>query len=412
MRVLIVSQYFHPEEFRVNQLATSLRDHGHDVVVLTGQPNYPSGRLFSGHGLLGPFRERRLGIDVIRVPVFPRRAGRFRDLALNYVSFALSATLLGLPRLRGRFDACLVFCPSPITAVVPAIVYRAFLHTPVAVWLQDLWPESVIAVTRSRSRVLQGLLTRLVRWVYAHVDQLWLQSPAYAESVRAHGGRVEQLAEVPNWAEDLYDCGGWADTREPLPENALVFAGNLGRAQGVDTLVEAAAATRDATPAPHWVFVGDGPLREWIATEVRERGLSAHVTLLPRRPPEAMPAILASAAAVLVSLTDDPVFAQTVPSKLQSAMASGRPILAAVSGEAARLVEVAGCGLVCRPGDAQALAGIVRTFLDLPTAERARLGRNGHAYYRRHYTQDGVMSRIAALLERLRASGPAARRRS
>ncbi len=405
MRILIVSQYFHPENFRVNQLALALKQAGHSVVMLTGQPNYPSGRFFPGHGFAGPAREQHLGIEIIRVPLLPRGAGGAVRLFLNYLTFVLIAVVLGLPRVRGRFDACIAFCPSPITSAIPAIVLRRFRKTPVALWLQDLWPETFFAVTKSRSRVLRAALDWLVRRIHAGVDQIWIQSRGYADSVRAHGGRAEQIRYVPNWAEDLYDCDAWNDlAAESVPANSLVFAGNLGRAQGLETLLSAAEMIRNATPSPHWVFVGDGSLRPWLRSEIQRRGLSGGAAVLPRRLPHEMPAILQPAAALLVTLGDDEVFAQTVPSKLQSSMAAGRPVIAAVSGETARLIEEAGCGYVCPPHDASALADTVGRFLRLSAPERAALGRNGHAFYKMHFTQARVMDVVLAHLREMALS--------
>lgn len=404
MRLLIVSQYFYPEEFKINQLARALSGAGHELVVLTGQPNYPTGRFFPGYGVLRPLNEQYGDVQVVRVPIFPRHSGRDWQLALNYFSFAASATLFGLPRLRGRFDACLAFCPSPITTAVPAIVYRYFRKVPVALWLQDLWPESVLAVSGNRSRWFQGGLERLVRWVYAHVDQIWIQSRAYAESVAHHGARPDGVSYVPNWAEDLYDCERWADVApEQLPPHSLVFAGNLGRTQGIPTLIDAAEIAKSEGSEIHWVFVGDGSLRSWLEHEVRRRSLTDHVTLYPRRSPQDMPPVLMAASALLVTLGGEPVFRQTVPSKMQSCLASGRPVIAAVSGEAARIIETAECGYVCRPDDPRSIAAAANRLIALPPEERMLLGRRGHAYYKAHFTQSRISAQIMALLEELRA---------
>ena len=407
MRILIVSQYFHPENFRVNQLAAMLRERGHDVVVLTGQPNYPGGRILPGYGSWRSRTDTWNGIEVIRVPIFARRAGRGWQLALNYLSFAISATLFGLPRARGTFDACIAFCPSPITIAIPAIVQRWRRKTPVAIWLQDLWPESVIAVTRSRSRMMKGALDALVRWIYRRVDQIWIQSRAYAESVTAHGGRAEQIVYVPNWAEDFYDCSRWADvTAEPLPSNTILYAGNFGRAQGLDTVIEAADRARTVAPSVHWVLVGDGLLNDWLRSEVRRRSLEKHVTIMPWRAPQELPGLIKSAAALLVILADDPVFTQTIPSKLQSCLASGRPIIASLAGEPARIVEEAQCGIVCPPQDSAALADAVRDITAMPPADRERLGRNAHAYFQTHFTQSRIIDAISAHVHALAERAP------
>ena len=402
MRILIVSQYFYPENFRVNQLATALHGSGHDIVVLTGQPNYPSGRVFPGYGAWRAQTESWNGIEVIRVPIFARRTGRGWQLALNYLSFALSGTLFGLPRARGKFDACIAFCPSPITIAIPAIVQRMFRKTPVAIWLQDLWPESVIAVTRTRSWIMKRGLAALVRWIYGRVDHIWIQSPGYAESVVSHGGRADAIVYVPNWAEDLYDCSRWDDAvAEPLPANSILYAGNFGRAQGLETIIDAAQHGSTLLPQVRWVLAGDGLLGDWLRDEVRRRSLEQHVTFMPWRPPEQMPPLLNSATALLVTLADEPVFTRTIPSKLQSCLAAGRPIVASLAGEPARIVQEAQCGRVCAPQDPVALAKAARDIAAMPQPDRELLGRNAHEYYKAYFAQSRIIEMISNLLRML-----------
>ena len=403
MRVLIVSQYFHPENFRINQLAQCLKAEGHQVTVLTALPNYPAGRFAAGYGWHGPYREKVFDIEVIRVPIFPRGKGRAWQLILNYLSFVFFAIVFGLPRLRGSFDVCVSWCSSPITGAIPAIVHRFLTGVPVAVWIQDLWPETFFAVTKARNPVFEKALSSLVRFIYRGVDQLWIQSPAYEDSVRRHGGRDEQIVFVPNWAEDLYDCDRWTAVEgDRIPANSLVFAGNLGRAQGLETIVAAAEITQREGLRNHWVLVGDGSLRDWLHSEVERRGLEKHVTLLPRRPVEAMPKILKSAAAVLVTLGNDEVYKQTIPSKVQSCLAAGRPVIAALGGEPARVIERAACGFVVPPERPELLAKSVQDFLNLPDEEREKLGRKGHDFYKANYTQAKVVGRISELLEKMR----------
>jgi colanic acid biosynthesis glycosyl transferase WcaI len=402
VRILIVSQYFHPENFRVNQLAVALKEQGHEIVILTGQPNYPSGGFFPGYGFARPLDEQYQGMRVIRVPLVARGRGRSWQLMLNYLSFAFFATLFGLPRLKGRFDACIAYCPSPITGAIPAIAHRLFRKTPVALWLQDLWPEAFFAVTKSNSRTLRRLLSSLVRAIYKHVDQIWIQSPGYSESVRAHGGRDDQVRYVPNWAEDLYDCDRWSDVvADRIPQNSLVFAGNLGRAQGLEGLVDAAELTARSAPEVNWVFVGDGTLREWLESEIDRRSLASRVTLLPRRAPEDMPKVLKPAAALLISLGNDEVLAQTIPSKVQTSLAAGRPVIGVLAGEPARIIEVAQCGFVCSTSQPSMLAETIDRFFKLPRPERETMGRNGHTFYKDHFTQTRVTAQAKQFLEEM-----------
>jgi glycosyltransferase involved in cell wall biosynthesis len=268
--------------------------------------------------------------------------------------------------------------------------------------VQDLWPESVFAVAGGAEGWLNPLLSRLVRWVYTHVDQIWIQSPAYIRSVAAHGGSAERIVYVPNWAEDLYDCEHWADLEaEPIPQNSLVFAGNIGHAQGLEALIDAAASSTQTAPSVHWVFVGDGTARRWLENEIGRRGLTDCVTLMPRRPTQDMPKILKAAAALLITLRDEDVFAQTIPSKVQSCLAAGRPVISVLSGEPARIIEEARCGYVCPPRAPAALSAAIKELFSLPQQQRDELGRNGHSYYRAHFTQARLMARIETLLTQL-----------
>lgn len=404
VRVLIVSQYFHPENFRINQLALCLKERGHDVVVLTGLPNYPAGEFAQGYGLMGPYRETYQGIDVIRVPLYPRKQGKLTQLLLNYSVFIPSALLLGLPRLRGRFDVCICWATSPVLSVIPGLIYRTLFGTPAAIWIQDLWPETFFSVTRSKSRFLSGSLSAVVRWIYKFSDQIWIQSEAYHESVSAHGGRKDQVQFVPNWAEDLYDSSRWSDiVPDSLPENSLVFAGNLGRAQGLENLLAAAEITHREKLAVNWVVVGDGTLREWIHQEIKRRGLQGHVHMLPRRPASEMPQLLKAAAAVLVTLGEGEVYKKTIPSKVQSGFASGRPIIAALDGEPARLVREADCGFVVEPDQPSQLARAVKDFLKLSDVEKTRMGSSGHRMYKTVFTQERIVNQIDQLLKKMAA---------
>ncbi len=405
MRILIVSQFFHPENFRVNQMATALKSRGHDVVILTAQPNYPSGRFFKGYGFCSPWNEKYNGMTVLRVPIIARGRGRFWELALNYSSFIIFAVFFGLPRLRGQFDLCFAWCSSPITGAIPAVVLRIFRRIPVAIWVQDLWPETFFAVTKSQNPLLKRLLIKVVHWIYSGVDQIWTQSEAYEESVLRHGGRAEQIKYVPNWAEDFYDChsSSWlSQPAEQIPRNSLVFAGNLGRAQGIENILDAAELVRFSSPSAHWIFVGDGALRNWLGFEIERRQLSGQITLLARRPAAEVTRILKAASALLITLDNDPVYAQTVPSKVQSCLAAGRPIIAALHGQAAQVLRDANCGLVCQPQDPAALAKSVNDFFSLPEATREQMGRNGHTYYRKYFTEEKVISKIIGLFEQLR----------
>ena len=358
MKILIVTHYFWPEQFRINDLALELKARGHDVGVLTGMPNYPSGRLFEGYDWWRKRRDRLQGVPIYRVPVFLRRQGRGWQLALNYGSFVLSTCLLAPWHLRRReVDLIFVYEPSPFTVGIPAILLRQLKQAPLLFWVQDLWPESLTAAGAVRERVFY----------------------------------------YPNWAESFYRplAPSEADLQGvKLPEGfRVIFAGNLGEAQSLETIVAAAERLKSHGDI-QWLIVGDGRRGSWMRQQVADRGLGASVTFLGSFPPERMPHLFAHADLLLVTLKDDPVFARTVPSKVQSYMACGRPIAAALGGEGARVIAQSGAGVAVNPGDDQALAAAVLRLYQSPLSERAAMGRAGRAYYEAHYSRDMLITRL------------------
>lgn len=405
MRLLIVTQYFWPENFRVNDLAAELSRRGHEVTVLTGRPNYPDGAVYPDYAAAPSRFSRYAGCTVVRVPMLARGRSRPR-LALNYLSFALAGSALAPYRLRNRrFDAIFVFAPSPITTVVPALVLKWFRRVPVALWALDLWPQSLEAVDAVRSRVLLRAAGRVVHGLYRRCDLLLAQSRGFfREFAQARGaGRV---AYLPGWAEALPS----PDSADPAPEIppggehfTVLFAGNIGVAQDFPAILAAAEILRDSPV--RWLIVGDGNQAEWLGREVVERGLDG-VVLLGRHPLERMPSFFRHADALLVSLRPRPTFALTIPGKLQSYLAAGKPILAMLDGEGAEIVRRARAGLAVAAGDAGGLAAAVRELMARSEAERAEMGRRGRHFHARHFDRTMLISRLERRLERLIRDNP------
>jgi colanic acid biosynthesis glycosyl transferase WcaI len=397
VKILIVTQYYWPESFRITDLALGLKERGHEVTVLTGMPNYPGGRLFRGYGPFRPATETHQGIEIKRVPLVPRFAGRGWQLALNYLSFALSASVLGPVRCRGGFDLIFVYEPSPVTVALPAIVMKALTGAPILFWVQDLWPESLAATGAVKSPTVLGWVERLVRFIYRRCDRVLVQSEGFTSRVAALDADPARIVYFPNWAEPIYRP---VAVPENAPERAglprgfrVMFAGNIGAAQSFETILAAAERVREKEDI-QWIILGDGHQRPWVAREIERRGLSGSVRLLGQHPVESMPAYFALADALLVTLRDDPVFALTIPSKIQSYQACGRPIVAALNGEGARAIEESGCGLTCPAGDGEGLARAVMALYRMPVEERERMGARGRAYFAANFERSRLLDRL------------------
>lgn len=397
MHVLIVTQYFWPENFRINDVALGLKEKGHEVTVLTGQPNYPDGRFFPGYGFWSKMEEGYHGIRVLRVPLVPRGSGGALRLLLNFCSFAFSASVFGAWRCRASYDVILVFEPSPVTVGIPAIVLKKLRGAPILFWVQDLWPESLSATGATESRWILGIVESLVRRIYRQCDRILVQSEAFRTPIERLGVKREHIMYFPNSAEPFYQP---LSLEREAPEHShlplgfrVVFGGNIGKAQSFETILDAAELLKDRQDI-HWIILGDGRMFSWVQDEVRKRGLDKTVHLPGRFPAEVMPRYFALADVLLVTLRKQPIFSLTIPSKVQSYLACGKPIVAALGGEGARVVQEAGAGLTPTPEDARAVADAILVMYQMPEDARRMMGLRGRSYFETHFER-------AMLLERL-----------
>lgn len=403
MNVLIVTQYFWPENFRINDLAQGLVKIGHRVAVLTGKPNYPSGRFFDGYSFWGRSREMFAEIEVIRVPLVARGDGGTARLLLNFLSFAFFASIFGPLWCRGSFDVVFVYEPSPVTVGLPGLVMKAVKKAPLMFWVQDLWPESLSATGSVKSKWVLNLVAFLVSFIYRGCDRVLVQSRAFVDRVRTLGADPKGILYYPNSAEELYRpvSRGTVPGSRALPQGfRVMFAGNIGAAQSFETVLSAAERLRDYREI-HWIILGDGRQFSWLQDEVAKRGLSCCVHLLGRYPVEAMPAWFSQADLLLVTLKKDPIFALTIPSKVQSYMACGRPILAALEGEGARIVEEARAGMAVPAEDPSALAGAVLKMSLMSSSERETMGENGRRYFLQEFDRDTLLNRLDSWITEL-----------
>jgi colanic acid biosynthesis glycosyl transferase WcaI len=405
MRILVVSQYFAPEGFKINDLVKNLHARGHEIEVLTGMPNYPQGKFFKGYGIFKKWSEVFEGARVIRSPIWPRFRGGALHLSLNYLSYVFSAIVFGLPRVSGRFDFSFAFAVSPITSCLPAIVYKWLTGTPVVIWVQDLWPESVRAVGAIQNKFLLGLLESLVRMIYRNCDLILIQSEGFRADVTRRCDDPSKIHYFPNWAEDLYkpvDRTAVVGPAKNLPSGfKVVFAGNIGKAQSMDTLIEAATILREHKDL-HWIVVGDGTERANTQSQVRDLGLEGVIHFTGRLPTEAMPEYFAMSDALIVLLKTEPIFSYTIPSRVQSYFACGRPIVAALDGEGQRVIRESGGGLVGATEDAQALANNVLSLYRMSEQDRTHMGNRGLEYYRTNFDRSGLLTQLESLLEPLK----------
>jgi len=386
MRILFLTQWFQPEPFfKGLPFAKALREKGHDVEVLTGFPNYPGGKVYPGYHVRFYQRETMDGIKVHRVALYPSHDISALRRILNYLSFSLSAFLLG-PWLVEKPDVIYVY--NLVTLGPPAFLLRFLFGAKVIIDVQDLWPESVANSKMLGNKAVLNVLNGICGWIYRGADRLTVLSPGFKQELMNRGLSSEHIEVIYNWCDET----SIAVSASPIgavkqPEFAgkfvVLFAGAMGLAQGLDTVLDCARLCREPLPDIQFVLIGGGVDRPRLQKRVEEKGLD-NVTFLPPRSMETMGAIFALADALLVHLKDDPLFRITIPSKTQAYLYTGKPIIMAMRGDAADLVREAGAGIVCEPDDPQEMMNAINTLYEMPEIERRKMGEAGHRYYMNH----------------------------
>jgi glycosyltransferase involved in cell wall biosynthesis len=399
MNILIISQYFWPENFKINDLAESLVEKKHAVNVLTGKPNYPIGRFYDGYTFFSPRKENHNGIKIRRIPLIPRGKGGGWRLILNYFSFAFISCFYVLFHHK-KYDVVFVFATSPITVAFPAILYRWFHKTKTLLWVLDLWPESVVATSSIRSKFAIEILSRMVRGIYKHVDKILISSRGFLSSIKDKGVPAGKIQYVPNWAESFYEQPQTIDEKRYaglMPAGfKVMFTGNIGEAQDCEALLATAAYLMDMKSNVQLIMVGDGRKKIWFKKEIQKKQLN-NVHFLGGFLPEDMPNLILHADILLVSLKDEPIFALTVPARIQTALASKKPIAAMLNGEGATIIREANAGLTCNAGDARLFAENLHRLSRCTSEELQAMGISGRQYYDFHFKRSKVISEIEQL---------------
>jgi len=395
MRILIVTQYFWPENFRINDIVIGLQQQGHTLTILTGHPNYPSGTFAKGYSGRRVKHDLYNDMRVFRVPLFPRGQKSGLKLALNYFSFAFSGAIYALLCLKNEYDCIFVYEPSPMTVGFPAIALKFKIRKPIVFYIQDLWPDSLLATGFVKNPQIIKAVESMVRMIYRACDKILVTSKAFIPKVQQAGYPLASIAYLPQYAEAFYRPvePDPSDPAQPtLPEGfKVVFAGNMGTAQDLFTVLDAAEKT--INDGINWVFLGDGSVKEDLKTQSECRNIN-NVFFLGSFPAETMPQFFARADALLVSLTNDALFALTIPAKLQSYLACAKPILAMLNGEGATIVRDSNSGLVIAPGDSSQLAQAARQLKQISLEQRQQMGKNGRQYYEREFDRSTILAKL------------------
>lgn len=396
MKILVVSQYFWPEEFRINDICEGFIQQGHEVEVLTGIPNYPQGKFFNGYSLFKMGVREYKGVKIRRVPLIPRGKDNLIMLGLNYISYTITASIASLGLLFNRYDRVFVFQLSPITLAIPGIIVSKIKKIPSFIYVQDLWPESLFTIKEVNNKGIKNILNKICSRIYKSFDKLLITSKSFEDKLIEKGIDRAKIEYFPQWAEDFYS-NTKVEQKKRNNNFVVTFAGNIGKAQSVNTIIEAANLAKDNKNII-WNILGDGSDFNYIKELVHKYSIQDTVKLLGRKPSSEMPKYFSESDALIVTLRNDEVLRATLPAKVQSYMASGKPILAAISGEGNRIIKDSNCGLVGEAEDHIKLYENVIKLFNMSEEERNILGNNGKEYFKNNFTREKLLSQLEVIM--------------
>lgn len=393
--ILVISQYFYPEQFRINDICQQWIKRGYKVTVITGIPNYPEGKFFKGYNWFKKRRDNYNGINIIRIPIIPRGKNSIM-LSLNYISFVISGFFWKL-FTRIRADYVFIFEVSPMTQALVGVWYAKKRKIPCYLYVQDLWPENVQIITGMKNKFLLNMIGKMVDYIYSRCSRIFTTSNSFINSINNRGVPIEKIEYWPQYAEEYYIPLSKTNVEE-IPNNTfnIVFAGNVGYAQGLDILPKAASIIKNKNLSKEVKFniVGEGRYKEELINETIKLDVTDFFNYIPQKPSTEIPKILSACNVAFLSLQDNPLFHMTIPAKLQSYMACGMPIIAAAAGEIESIIKEANAGFCCQPGDAERLAEIIIEILSLSDEELRQYAFNSRQYYEKHFNKEVLLSRM------------------
>ncbi len=399
--ILVISQYFYPEQFRINDICTEWVKRGYKVTVVTGIPNYPQGEYYDGYSLKENRREKWNGINIIRIPLVARGHNAI-GLAANYLSFVVSGFFWNL-KTKVKADYVFTFEVSPMTQALLGVWYAKKHKVPHYLYVQDLWPENVEIVTGIHNKVIIGAIDRMVRKIYRNSDKIFGTSPSFVKEIKKKCSNKDKVFYWPQYAENFYKPMERETAYELVSEIPnddrfkIVFTGNIGQAQGLEILPKVAQHMKDENIC--FVIIGDGRFKENFIAEVKKRNVEDKFLMIGRRPAEHIPAMLGCCDAAFLSFMNNDLFAKTIPAKLQSYMACGMPIVASAVGETERVISEAQCGVCCNIGDDKGLAELLNSLIQYSNKELNEMRRNAREYYEKNFSKEMLIDEIEELFQ-------------
>lgn len=399
LRVLVVCQHFWPETFRITDICEGLIERGYEVDVLCGIPNYPAGKFFKGYSFFKNRKQNYKGINIIRVPEIPRGNNTNVRILINYLSYPFFA-LFYIPKLlTKKYDRIFVYQLSPVMMALPGILLSKLKKIPIYFYIPDFWPHSFFSVVNVNKAFARKLLTDISYWHYRQASGLiGVFKGIEKRLVSEVGIDTKKVIYIPQAPEKIYET----EVHDSKLKNKyagtfnIVFAGNINPAQSFETIVAAAKQVKETGYKKFkFIILGEGMSKQWLMEEVSKLGLLENFDFVGLKPVEEVPKYQSVADAMVVALSRSPLFEYGIPAKVQSYMAGGKPILAAMDGEGQRLINTySSCGICVDSGDSAGLAKAMRKLMDMKPIERKKLGQNGKRYHLKHFEREYNLTRL------------------
>jgi len=397
-QILVVSQYFYPENFRINNICDEWVKRGYKLTVVTGIPNYPRGRFFKGFGYFKKRSEYLNGIRIIRLPIIPRGRKPI-TLMLNYLSFVVSGWIWKT-FTKVKADLVFNFEVSPMTQALPAVWFAKRKKIPCFVYVQDLWPENVEIVGGIKNRRLLAFIGKIVDYIYKRTSLILVTSESFKRSIIKRGVSEDKVVFWPQYAEDFFKPYD-KETVESKKFNVM-FTGNIGDAQGLDILPKLALILKENNLSDNIIFtlVGDGRNKENLIKLIASLNLNKMFVFESQKKPEEIPNYLSKADVAFVSFAENDLFRMTIPAKLQTYLACGKPILAVASGETERIINEAGCGLTSVPGNVEDAYKNLIFLFEMNNEEIKKMGNNALVYSQKNFNKKTLMDQMDSIILR------------
>lgn len=393
MNILVISQYFYPEQFRVNDICKELIKRGHEVTVLTGIPNYPEGKFYKGYGFTKKRKEVKDGVNIIRVPILPRGKNSIM-LSLNYLSFVISGFFWS-KFTKKRFDKVFIYEVSPVFQALPGIWYAKRKKIDSYIYVMDLWPESLELVTNIKSKLILKPINKIVDYIYKNCNKILTSSESFMRNIKKRGHDEKKIFFWPQYAEEFYkpvNRENCVIEQMNTPDFKIVFAGNIGYAQGLDIIIDTSKILKKKKLKVKFYLIGDGRAKDKLMKIVNENSLQNYIKFIDKQPAEKIPEYNANADMAFITLKKNLISDEILPAKLQSCFACGVPILGSADGEIKHVIEKSRAGFCVESGNPEKLAEQIEKCIKLTEEEMQQFRLNSREFYEKNYEKEMLLN--------------------